>query len=170
VACKGLNFCRIEAAFITLQNILDLEMKKIVNVLVVDDDADDHLFFTEACKSLSEVDCKVTSIYKSTDLIDYLFKSLVDKDHTYPMPDFIVMDVNMPVVSGKSLLGTLKSIYPFNSLPTFILSTTSDNQTKELFIKLGCTAFYTKGTTLSYLCSVVKEMLQLCSSVPSMSH
>jgi two-component system chemotaxis response regulator CheY len=66
-------------------------------------------------------------------------------------PDLIILDINMPEVSGKDFLEFVRKRKELNDLPIIMLSSEfSDTQIDE-FIKLGANAFLSKPVTIEEL-------------------
>lgn len=66
-------------------------------LLVIDDDADDRIFFSEAIKKVSP-DVETHYCESGIQAIDMLFtRKIVD-------PDYIFLDMNMPMMNGKECL------------------------------------------------------------------
>lgn len=74
-------------------------------------------------------------------------------------PDIIVLDINMPEVTGIDFLEFLRSRSAFKHLPVVMLSTeTTDLQVDEA-LRLGANAFVFKPVTIEELERAVGEVL-----------
>lgn len=72
-------------------------------------------------------------------------------------PDLMVLDINMPGVSGIDLLEFIRSRAEFKHLPIVMLSSeTTDIQVEEA-IRLGADAFVFKPVTMDELKSALKQ-------------
>ena len=67
-----------------------------MTILVVDDDIDDLLFFTDA---LAEIDPSIRSVMAFNGI-----EALQKLETIQPPPDYIFLDLNMPKVNGKQCL------------------------------------------------------------------
>jgi len=72
-------------------------------------------------------------------------------------PDLMILDINMPEVSGIDLLEFLRSRKEFDHIPIVMLSSeTTDVQVEEAY-KLGADAFVFKPVTMDELKSALKR-------------
>jgi len=90
-----------------------------LNILLVEDDGDDLMFFKEAITSISEIN-EVTIVRNC----DELFSQMELSTHF----DLVFMDINLPLVDGKICLKKLKSIEKLKDIPV-IMFTGSSRQT-----------------------------------------
>ena len=88
-------------------------------VLLVDDDPDDFEMFREALKLLNErAEC--LHAWDGKEAIDLLSNEIII------LPDYIVMDVNMPRMGGKECLIKIKKNKRLKDIPVIFYSTTSN--------------------------------------------
>ena len=73
-------------------------------------------------------------------------------------PDFIFLDINMPMMDGKQTLQAIRSNTEFASVPVCILSTTISETEKETLIRLGASYCLKKPTSYEGLCSSLKRI------------
>lgn len=111
-------------------------MKEKKLLMIIDDDSDDRFFFSEALIEInSSYVCQ--EAMHGADAIEKL-------DHSVKLPDYIFLDLNMPVMDGKNCLIELKKNLRFQKIPVIILSTSiSDRTISELGI-LGASFFMIK--------------------------
>jgi two-component system chemotaxis response regulator CheY len=75
-------------------------------------------------------------------------------------PDLILLDINMPQVSGKDFLEFVRCRPEFSQLPVLMLSSEfADVQIAE-FLKLGADGYVTKPVSLEELESAVDRALE----------
>lgn len=73
-------------------------------------------------------------------------------------PDYIFLDLNMPILTGRECLIEIRKIYQFQKTPVVIYTTTSVPKDKEDLMKLDATWFITKPGKVSALITVLKEV------------
>lgn len=105
-------------------------------VLNVDDDQEDREFF---CDALREIDSTITCLVAGSGM-DAL--SLLGE--LSALPDYIFLDINMPMMDGKQFLKILKTIPEFRSIPVIMYSTSTDTREIKECYKLGAEDFLIK--------------------------
>lgn len=123
-----------------------------MNVLIIDDDQDDVDLFREAVNELSpEISC--WSAQDGLRGIKMLTEDLV------VLPDYIFLDVNMPVMGGKECLGKIKSTTRLKSIPVFMYSTTRNDKEIKEYQHLGAEDFIVKPSEFQKLVTTIKSIL-----------
>jgi len=108
------------------------------NLFLVDDDEDDHEFFLEAVK---EIDSSIKCSF-SFDGEKALGKLQKLKDSE--LPDLIILDTNMPKLTGKQILIELKGDPVLKSIPVIMYSTFFASSENEELLKLGAVNYLAK--------------------------
>jgi len=105
-------------------------------VLNVDDDLEDREFFSEA---LREIDPSITCLLAESGMeaLSLLHEQVLP-------PDYIFLDINMPMMDGKQCLKALKSIPEFESIPVIMYSTSTDTREIRECYNLGAEDFLIK--------------------------
>ena len=120
------------------------------NILLVDDDADDQLFFLDALKEVnSDVTCDIAN--NGQEALDAL--------RNHPIPDLIFLDLNMPVMNGFDCLIEVRKKEELQNIPVVIFTTTSDLATIRQMYELGANAFFKKPNEYSIMLSKLNELL-----------
>lgn len=120
-------------------------MKRVV---LIDDDRDDAELFHDV---LLEIDA--TAIFHHFEEPRQALQYLLGKEKN--LPDFIFLDINMPVVSGWQCLTEFKKDEHLKNVPVIIFTTSSQDKEKETAKKLGADGFITKPS--EYL--ILKDLL-----------
>ena len=110
-------------------------------VLNVEDDFED---FDILCEILSAINPSIQCInarngYDAMELLE----------NTPDPPDFILLDVNMPTMDGKSCLKFLKKDERLKSIPVIIYSTGAIEKDVALCLELGAVAYIQKSSTIN---------------------
>ena len=105
-------------------------------VLNVDDDLEDREFF---CEALREIDASITCLVAGSGM-----EALSLLQAQAPLPDYIFLDINMPMMDGKQCLKALKSIPEFEAIPVIMYSTSTDSREIRECYKLGAVDFLIK--------------------------
>ena len=94
-------------------------------ILLVEDNPDD-IELTERAFRRSRLSNKVITRRDGQEALDYLFGKDAD-GNANPLPDVILLDLNMPRVNGLEVLHKMRSSVRTRSVPVVVL-TTSDEQ------------------------------------------
>lgn len=127
-------------------------MKQQQTVLIIDDDADDRLFLTEAITDVSP-GSHMHSCNSGIEALDLLSKKKI------ALPDFIFLDLNMPKMNGKECLVELKKLLRQTLTKIIVMSTSDMKRDIEDALALGAHLFFTKPGTYTELCSHVKKII-----------
>lgn len=109
-------------------------------ILYIDDDADDHFFFTQA---LSELDPTILCICQ-----DSGEKALEMLASANSLPDLIFLDMNMPRMNGIEFLKALPDLRLKDRLRIVVYSTSDMAFTTQEALQLGASAYLTKGNSI----------------------
>jgi two-component system response regulator len=134
-------------------------MERSVNILVAEDDSEDYEFFEDAINGIDLVGCKVTQLYNGVETINFLLKKGKYKNDTQPMPDIIILDLNMHVLNGLAVLAEIKSKSDLQNIPTYVLTTSRSDVHKKKCEELGCAGFFIKPAKVSEMRRVISQMV-----------
>jgi DNA-binding response OmpR family regulator len=119
--------------------------------LLVDDDDDDKEIF---CMAMEETDPSIKCL-TANDAMEAL-KML--KDPTF-VPDYIFLDLNMPLMSGKECLVEIRKQSHLINVPIIIYTTSASQKDIEDTMEAGATSFITKPPQISILAEKLSEVL-----------
>ena len=92
---------------------------------------------------LKMLDCEVTSFHNARSAAQTLL--------TGRRPEVLILDINMPEVSGLDLLEFLRRRPEWKDLPIIMLSSESAGNTVDQALKLGADAYIMKPVTIEEL-------------------
>lgn len=120
-------------------------------VMLIDDDPDDQLFFRDAIHIVQPgLHCELTSSCQEA------FRKL----ELPPPPDYIFLDLNMPVMNGFECLVHLKNKDPYKDIPIVIFTTSKNLNDINKTQQLGARWFVTKPDDFKVLCKKLSKILQ----------
>jgi CheY-like chemotaxis protein len=105
------------------------------NILLIDDDEDDHEIFRAALDKVGGFNC--TTLDNAQEALDRLKEGALQTD-------LIFLDLNMPVMNGEQFLREIKQDQDLNVIPVVILSTSSQRVAIEHTRALGAQGFFSK--------------------------
>ena len=126
-------------------------------ILFVDDDPDDLEFYGDTMRS-THPGIIIEEARSGIKALEYLNLAKKTKD----LPSLIVLDVNMPLMSGKETLLEIKKDELLTSIPVVIFSTASNPKEIESFSELDV-EFFTKPCSFSEMLLVAEKLLSYCS-------
>lgn len=127
-----------------------MTLHQAITILIIDDDEDDRFFMEQAFKA----DSPHTHVYLAASgqqALDLLRS-------TQPLPDVILLDLNMPGMTGFEVLQHLKQSAFYHPIPVVILTTSDASTDQEQARRLGATKFITKPTTYSGLSAIANQI------------
>ncbi len=118
----------------------------------IDDDEDDRDFF---CTAMTEIDAGLKCFFAKDglDAINQL------KNDLSLLPDFIFIDMNMPLMDGKECLQAIKKIDRLKQIPVYIYSTAGSPKIVEEVLAAGAEDFLLKPSNMAGLISMLREIV-----------
>ncbi|RZJ31728.1 MAG: response regulator [Flavobacterium sp.] len=117
-------------------------------LLLIDDDPDEFVFLLSAGS-------KVPGLFE--------YSYAVSADAAFAMfddfrPDYILMDMNMPIVNGLECVRRIKSSDGLSKIPVFIYTTGFDETLKKKALNIGASGCVRKPTQPRALVSMLENL------------
>lgn len=128
-----------------------------VLILIAEDDLDDQLLIRDA---LEESGCRnpIRFVNDGEELLEYLRHQGSYTDSALsPMPGLIVLDLNMPRMDGREVLGHLKQDRMLRQIPIVILSTSTAQEDVRHAYDLGANSFLEKPGRFGELVALISR-------------
>ncbi|MGZ3958117.1 MAG: response regulator [Flavisolibacter sp.] len=122
-------------------------------ILLADDDLEDLDLLTEALIEL-EPTTIIKSVHNGRMLLDFL-KQAGDAE----LPSLIVLDYNMPEVSGAEALQQLNHQPRYQMIPKIVWSTSNNNQYIKECMERGASDYFVKPSSNKELQDLARELL-----------
>lgn len=123
------------------------------NIFLVDDDADDQLFFTDALREIdSGIICTIAN--NGREALEKLKK-------LNPLPEVLFLDLNMPFMNGYECLSYLKNEIRLSKIPVVIFTTSNDPRDAETTHQLGAEVFLSKPNEFGLLRDKLEQILNI---------
>ena len=121
---------------------------------MIDDDLDDQYFYRGLFSDISpELD--FDSITSREELNEKIFQV---NSGSYKLPKLILLDLNLPKISGKEIFLELASHVHFNSIPIVALTTSSSPLDIQDCKNLGFNAYFVKPSEFEDCKDLVKTL------------
>jgi CheY-like chemotaxis protein len=125
----------------------------LMTIFYADDDRDDREFMAEALSKIDPaISCKTAS--DGQHALELLRKSI-------ELPDYIFLDINMPVMDGKQCLIELKNENRLKDIPVVIISTTQNATEINQLYRMGAASFIQKPNNFKELCSTMDLFIRM---------
>lgn len=105
-------------------------MNSIRNVVLADDDVDDHMMFQDVLNQVLS-HARLTTISDGEKLMNYLSENIKQ------LPDIIFLDLNMPRKKGCECLSEIKLDKQLKHIPIVMYSTVFHTEVIDLFYNYG---------------------------------
>ena len=117
-------------------------------ILMVDDDHED-IYSIRRALSVGEHDLRFESCSSGEELFKRLVRTDDKNGRDRNMPDIILLDLNLPKISGFDILKRLRSSPEPNLIPVIVLSTSNSDADISRAYQTGANVFFTKPATFA---------------------
>ena len=124
-------------------------------VLYVDDDPDDRMLLSDAFREASP-DFETIEVGSGAEALKYL-----QERSSSDLPCLVILDLNMPGMSGKEVLLEMRKSEKLRELPVVVFTTSSNPVDKKEFAALGIDMI-TKPASFAELTKMVKKLTNYC--------
>lgn len=132
-------------------------MKKPFDILLIEDDVEDIDLLKEALDE-NKVLYHLEVIMEGDKVFNYL-------KNISPLPEIIVMDLNLPKVGGKEILYDLKTSYQLNDIPIIVLTTSSSREDIDYCNNMGIRKFITKPATIEGWNNTIHSIINVANNL-----
>jgi CheY-like chemotaxis protein len=133
-------------------------------VLMADDDPDDQYLVKKAFEE-TNTPHSYTALNNGLQLMDMLLCRGTFEKAVGPLPDCILLDLNMPMLDGFETLSLIKADQALRHIPVFILSTTRSDNDRAKAIQMGANGFYVKPAKFAVLKHIIADISARCVPV-----
>lgn len=124
-------------------------------ILLVDDDQDDHYALKEELLR-QNISLQIKSVYNGMQALDYLRNCPAET-----FPHLIIMDYNMPVMSGAQVLAVLDENKTLSMVPVVVWTTSENKAEKVECLRLGAIDYFIKPRSVEELERIAGRMVEL---------
>jgi CheY-like chemotaxis protein len=127
---------------------------------MADQNIDDHVLVKKAARECG-INHVFTSVYNGVQLMNLLLKKEVYYSNKSENPDLIIMDFDLPLLSGLDALTQIKLEPQLRNIPVYFL-TRGEPKVEELhLIEMGATGLFIKPSNYKDLQKIVASICNL---------
>ncbi len=134
-----------------------------MNILIVEDNLA-HQKITEYVLKRNKLYSKIFVAHDGQEVLDYLYrKNGFSNQNEFPIPDLILLDLNLPKRDGREVLKIIKEDSTLENIPIIIVSTSNREEDINYAYQLGVVGYVSKSLGFDKFCvelgEVVKKIL-----------
>jgi DNA-binding response OmpR family regulator len=131
-----------------------------LTIVIVDDSPDDHFFIKEALSEFKNIAFR--DYYNGEDFLRYLEDRLDNPPHKHIYPNILILDINMPRLTGFEVIELAKKKDLKDSLRFYILTTslTEPDQGKCRALNIRC---FMKPFNIDHFTELLEAMIRDCT-------
>jgi len=126
-----------------------------IELLIVEDDPGDVVLTREALAA-SQIPHNLRVVEDGEAAIAYLRRE--GEHHAAARPDLVLLDLNLPRLDGREVLGLVKGDPELRSIPIVVLTTSRSHEDVARSYDLHANAFVTKPVDLDDFTRVVRQV------------
>ncbi len=139
----------------TPKEVQTTPIKPIIIMLVEDDPGDQKLIKQSLLKQKINNELSITGT--AEEALEFLEKAKDDVDG-FPVPDLILLDLNMPGIGGKEFLKRIKADDQLDTIPVVILTTSDSDQDIIDSYKLHASGYIKKPVSLDGFKDILRDL------------
>jgi CheY-like chemotaxis protein len=134
-----------------------MDVRQHIRILLIEDDPADARLLGEAFAEIRLEGCELTTASNGAQALDMLFQR--GKYNKYLLPDIILLDIRLPILSGHEVLNVIRANPAFGVIPVIILSTSQDEEDMKKAYMLGAAAYIIKPRAYEDLVGMCRALV-----------
>jgi CheY-like chemotaxis protein len=126
-----------------------------VTIIMIEDD-EGHALLIEKNIRRAGISNEIVHVSNGHDAVDFIFDAPRGPVHNGPA--LILLDLNLPDMSGIDILAKIKSHDSLRRTPVVVLTTTDDKQEIERCYDLGCNVYITKPVNYESFAAAIRQL------------
>lgn len=126
-----------------------------VNIVMIEDD-EGHARLIEKNIRRAGISNNIHHFLDGTSALDFLFNA--PEGPAVNGPALILLDLNLPDMSGTDILARIKSDGPLRRTPVVVLTTTDDKVEIQRCYDLGCNVYITKPVNYESFADAIRQL------------
>ncbi|AVM73520.1 response regulator [Magnetospirillum gryphiswaldense] len=125
------------------------------DILLVEDDPGDA-GLTKAALAQARILCKLHHVSDGVEAMAFLRRQGIHADA--PTPHLVLLDLNMPRMSGREVLAAMRGDEALHKIPVVVLTTSDVEADIETSYELGANSFITKPVDIDQFIDSIKAV------------
>ncbi len=134
-----------------------MEHHEHIIILLVEDDPGHALLIEKNLRRAGIVN-QIVKLDTGQKAVDFILKKGEYRGKDHPAPFLILLDLNLPVLSGYQVLEAIKNDEQAKSIPVVILTTTDNPHEIRRCYELGCNVYVTKPVEYEQFSEAVRKL------------
>ena len=126
-----------------------------VGIVMIEDDAG-HARLIEKNIRRAGISNDIKHFLDGTSALEYLFNDASGPSHNGPA--LVLLDLNLPDMSGTSILEKIKQDETLHRTPVVVLTTTDDKVEIQRCYDLGCNVYITKPVNYESFADAIRQL------------
>lgn len=112
------------------------------SILIIEDNPDDGLLTMRALKKLNYTNIKL--VENGSQALDYLYSDQSTESNKHLPPDLILLDLNLPIIDGFTILKKIRSSKSTKHTPVIVLTSSGEDKDINQSYNLGANSYIRK--------------------------
>lgn len=139
-----------------------MEINSLIQVLLIEDNPDDARLTREALKD-AKLRINLHVAHTGEQALAFLGR---ERDyHDAPRPDLILLDLNLPGLSGQEVLAEIKQSETLRTIPVAVLTSSSCDRDVALSYRLQANCYIVKPLDFDAFTEVIQQIEQFWFTV-----
>ena len=132
-----------------------MNSQQTVGIVMIEDD-EGHARLIEKNIRRAGISNDIKHFTDGTSALDYLFNDPTGPAHNGPA--LVLLDLNLPDMSGTSILEKIKQDEALHRTPVVVLTTTDDKVEIQRCYDLGCNVYITKPVNYESFADAIRQL------------
>jgi len=128
-----------------------------IEILLVEDNPSD-LELTLRAFTVHQLTNTIHVVRDGVEALEFLFREGAQHDRASADPDLILLDLNLPRVSGKEVLARVRSDPRTREIPVIVFTSSRDDRDLQECLNLGANGYIVKPTDFGQFAVAVRKM------------
>lgn len=112
------------------------------SILIIEDNPDDGLLTMRALKKLNYKNIRL--VENGSQALDYLYNQTGEESSEHLPPDLILLDLNLPIIDGFTILKKIRSSSSTKHTPVIVLTSSGEDKDIRKSYDLGANSYIRK--------------------------